>query len=154
MFGDWELANSTLSTLNIRTKRGIQISLEQITLKAEKMAVKFLSDQSLKWEPLTKRYVAKKQREGLSNKILIATSSYFQAITSQVEGNVGFAGVQRKEKNKEGQEIANIAAIHEFGSIKRNIPPRRLWSVVFEEMREFLIKENIIQNNIGREIRR
>lgn len=123
--------------------RANQIVLAQLAARAEAMAVKHLRDQDLRWKKLSKKYMDRKARQGLSTKILIATSTYFQSITSQVKGDSSFAGVFRKKKEKSGQFVADIAKVHEYGSIKRNIPPRPLWQPVYKAMKEYLVKEQL-----------
>lgn len=125
------------------------IELKRIGLQAEKKAVLHLRNQDLNWKPLSERYRKRKTGERsrtrndggrdrrfkkMSEKILIATSSYLQAITSWVQKETAYIGVKRGVKNKDGQEIGNIAKIHEYGSIARNIPARPLWKPTFEEM--------------------
>lgn len=147
-FGDWDLVRNMSQRMPGIIDRSTKQTLMQITLKAESMAAKFVASQSLSWQPLSKKYLDRKRRKGLSNKILIATSTYFQSITSQVKGNVGFAGVLKQVRGDDGEVVADIAKIHEFGSIGRNIPPRRLWFVVFKHMRQFLIKNRIFERNV------
>ena len=153
-FGDWELVKRLSQRLPSVLDQSTKQTLMQITLKAEGMAVKFMAEQSLSWQPLSRQYLDTKRREGLSTKILIATSTYFQSINSQVKNNVGFAGVLKQVRNDDGEVVADIAKIHEFGSIGRNIPPRRLWLVVFKHMRQFLIKNRIFERNAVNDMRK
>lgn len=153
-FGDWDLVRNMTMKMGATIDQSLKQSLMQITSRAEMMAVRFLADQSLSWQPLSKRYLDQKERKNQSNKILIATSTYFQSVTSKVSGNVGFAGVLKKERDKDGNVIADIAAVHEYGSIGRNIPPRRLWIVVFKHMRQFLVKNKMVQRNVITDINR
>ena len=139
-FGDWDKAINMSNGMSSAIDKSVRQTMGRVTLKAERWAVKFMSEQSLSWQPLSNQYLDKKARAGLSSKILIATSTYFQSITSKVEGYNGFTGVFRQVKSPDGQEVADIAAIHEYGSIARNIPPRRLWGVVFQHTRSWLIK--------------
>lgn len=153
-FGDWELVDKMIRNMPMAIQQGLDKSLKQVSLKAERLAVKFIQTQELKWKPLSKQYLSRKAQQGLSDKILIATSLYIQSITSKVMGNVGFAGVFRKVRTREGEILADVAKVHEYGSIKRNIPPRRLWGVVFKEMYKFLREEKVVENNVLLEIRR
>ena len=153
-FGDWNKALALSKSMPEAIDHSLKQTMAKVTVKAERMAVKFMSDQSLKWPPLSKQYMNKKAREKLSNKILIATSTYFQSITSKVEGYNGLTGVFKQVKTKDGQNVADIAKIHEYGSIMRNIPPRRLWSVVFKDMNSWLKSSNIFSVEAMNEIRR
>lgn len=152
-FGDWDLVLNLADHLSEDVKRSNNIVLAQLGLRAEAMAVKFMRDQSLNWPKLSQKYLDAKARKGLSTKILMATTQYFQAITSQVNttGTESFAGVFRKAKNKQGEFISDIAKTLEYGSIKRGIPPRRLWAVVYRDMRKFLIKEQLFSQQAIKE---
>jgi hypothetical protein len=117
--------------------------LLQVGLRGEAIAKLHLQNQDLGWQPLSDRYLKlkMKQRKGkrrLSEKTLIATSSYFQSITSKVLGRRVLIGVMRGVRNDDGQEIANIAKIHEYGSTARNIPARPLWQPTLEELKNYV----------------
>lgn len=141
-FGDWGVVTNMAKNMSSDIKHSNKIALAQIALRAEAMAVKHLRDQDLKWKPLSKKYIESKRKKGLSDKTLIATSSYMQAITSDVNqaGTASSAGVFRKSKGKNGENIADIAKTMEYGSIVRNIPARPLWKPVYSEMKKWLIK--------------
>jgi hypothetical protein len=113
--------------------------LRQLGLKGERLAKEHLQNQDLNWTPLNVHYLKRKQNTGkgkrrLSEKTLIATGSYFHSITSYTTARTVAIGVLRGVRNADGVEIANIARIHEYGSKKRNIPARPLWSVVRNEL--------------------
>ena len=152
-FGDWDVAVRDSGNMAQTIDTSLRQTLQQVSLKAEQMAVKFVSEQSLQWEPLSRQYMDRKAREGLSDKILIATSTYFQSITSKTDGMTGFAGVLKQVKSKDGESVADIAQVHEFGSIARNIPPRPLWTIVFKEMHRWLKKNQIFARNVVTDIR-
>ena len=46
---------------------------------------------------------------------------------------IAYAGVKKTAKGKDGEEIADVAATHEFGSRSGGIPARPLWQPVFAE---------------------
>lgn len=111
--------------------------LRQLGLKAEQKAVLHLRNQDLNWQRLSDVYLRRKNNKKgkrLSEKTLIATGSYLQSITSWATKDAVFVGVKRNVKNNEGEDIANIAMIHEYGSTARNIPARPLWGPVMNEM--------------------
>ena len=86
-----------------------------------------------------------KIKKGESENILVATSTYFQSITSYVKGNTAYAGVKREARytGKDGsEEIAKIAAIHEYGSESGNIPKRELWKPSLEETLQWTVDNN------------
>jgi hypothetical protein len=144
-FGDWDLVMNLAKNMSGDVDNANRIALMQIAARAEAKAVKHLRDQDLKWRSLSPKYLEWKNKKGLSNKKLIATSTMMQAVTSQVnkQGTVSFAGVLRKARNKDGEVIADIAKTMEYGSIVRGIPARPLWKPVFKEMREYIAKSKI-----------
>lgn len=144
-FGDWDLVLNLANNLSADVRIANKAVLAQLAARAEAMAVKFIRDQSLPWHKLSAQYLEHKQRVGLSTKIYIATSQYFQSVTSTVNnaGTQSFAGIFRKAKSPNGEYVSDIAKVLEYGSIKRNIPPRRLWQVVYRDMRKYLIQEQM-----------
>lgn len=114
-----------------------QASLTRWGLKAEQIAVDHMSKQDLGWKALNPQYLAAKIRKGQSELTLIATSSYFQSITSWVSGDTALAGVKRGVLDENGVEVANIAKIHEFGA-----GARPLWQPTFKETMAWHYKEN------------
>lgn len=128
--GDWKKVEAMMKGLTTRIDSAQKTMLAQLALKAEAMAVERIKSQPSEWKPLSPAYYEWKVARGFSNKTLIKTSSMMQAITSGVAGKVGFAGVAKNARDKEGNIIANIAAVHEYGSVKRNIPARPVWQVV------------------------
>lgn len=118
----------------------------QVGLKGEAIAKQHLRDQDLNWKPLSPTYLKwkttkRKGKRRMSEKTLIATSSYFQSITTWADLKKAYIGVKRGVNNEEGQEIANIAKIHEYGSTKRNIPARPLWQPTLEELKSYVVAE-------------
>lgn len=133
--GDWTKAKRIARKLQKRMDNAASKTVARMALEAERMAVKLLADQPSDWDPLSEKYKKQKEKRGQSEKILIATSTYFQSITSfNVSSFIAFAGVKRSAKGEDGQIVADIAAIHEYGSKKRNIPARPLWTKVYKEM--------------------
>lgn len=144
-FGDWDLVTNLAKNMSADTLRANKISLAQIAARAEASAVKHIRDQDLKWAPLDPKYMERKKKKGFSTKTMIRTSSYMQAVTSKVndQGTQSFAGVTRKAKNKEGEQIADIAKTMEYGSVVQGIPARPLWKPVFSEMKKYLAQSKL-----------
>lgn len=90
--------------------------------------------QAYKWKPLKERYIKWKKRKGLDTRILIATGEYVQAIqvTQTVEGDLEdvtyTVGLPDRMHVSSGLPIRQLAAIHEFGLPKQNIPARPVWN--------------------------
>lgn len=134
--GDWDGVHRLVSGLNNNLEKAQKIALKRWGLLAERIAVKHISSQDLNWENLKPKTISAKVRLGYSEKTLISSSTYFRSITSYVQGDKVYAGVKREAKYSDGESIANIAAIHEFGSPSRNIPARPLWQPTLSEVKE------------------
>jgi hypothetical protein len=138
--GDWTRIGGIVNSLRSEAIKSREIALKRMGLTAEKIAKGHISAQDLKWSPLSIKYKAQKVRQGMSENILVATSSYFQQITSWTSDGTVYVGVKKMARNKEGQELANIAAVHEYGSTVANIPPRPLWKPTLGETKDAILK--------------
>ncbi len=137
--GNWSKVALVIGNLANEMKLAQELSLKRWGLKAEGLAKKHITAQDLGWQKLDPKTIAEKIRKGYSENILIATSSYFQSITSWTDKNVALAGVKKGVTNQDGEEIANIAAVHEFGGRDGNMPARPLWQPVFKETMEWFV---------------
>lgn len=137
-FGNWDGIMRMVSKMPDEIDRVNQKSLKKIALKTEREAVLSLRNQDQPWVPLKPEYLAYKTSKGKSEKILIASSTYIQNITSVDKKNQAFAGVLRNARSEDGEILANIAVVHEFGSIARNIPARPLWVPVSKKIHKFV----------------
>lgn len=140
--GDWGLVGRAIGAMSSEAKKAQQLSLKRFGLKWEATAKSHLTAQDLRHKPLNPKYVAQKLKKGFSDKILIASGTYFQSISSFVEGDTVFAGVKRDATDKNGVPIADIAAVHEFGSRDGKIPARPLWQPSYKETLAWHVKEN------------
>lgn len=119
-----------------------------VAAKAEQLAVDRIKSQPSEWKKLSPSYLEWKITNGYSPNMLTKTSTMFQAITSGTVGLVGYAGVPKTARNKEGESVANIAATHEYGSVKMNIPARPVWQIVHRQMISYIVFTNDIPNAI------
>lgn len=142
--GDWNKIGLLIQNMPMELKKAQVTALKHWGLKAEAIAKKHISAQDLGWKPLKPETISAKVRAGYSENILVATSSYFQAITSWVDTKEmkAHAGVKKTAKDADGNMIADIAAVHEFGSESGNIPKRELWHPTFKETLEWFKKSN------------
>lgn len=131
--GNWGGIGRLISTLPQELEAAKRLSLRRWSLKAESLAKGHMSAQDLGWTPLKAKTVARKLREGKSELILIATSSYFQAITSWVDNDKALVGVKKGTRGKDGQLLDVVARTHEFGAPSKNIPARPLWTPTYNE---------------------
>ena len=152
--GNWAGVRALTNGLGREMTIARDQALKQIGLKAEGAAKTHISKQDLNWVPLKPSTIAANIRAKQSTKILIATSTYFQSITSWVTKQTALAGIKRTVKSKDGSLLANIAKIMEFGSKVRNIPARKLWTPVFKEVREWLretrLPERILKKRLSK----
>lgn len=152
--GAWNTINKITKDLEKLGKQSMKEGLIKVGLHAEKRAKQHISKQDLNWKPLNQKYRNAKERKGFSTNILVRSSAYFQAITSFFEDDMAKVGVKKVARDKEGKEIANIAAVHEFGSSKAKIPARPLWQPVLKETTEWIEKEQVFEKIIMNKINR
>lgn len=145
--GPWKRVIKKLNNLQKDLETELKKTLAQAAEEVESVAVGHLRNQDLGWKPLTKAYEDRKRRvkgkgsRALSEKILIATGTYFQSITSYIEGFNAFIGVKRGvAREKDGTDIVDIANIHESKEKRTKIPRRPLWEPTFEETKPEVIK--------------
>lgn len=141
--GDFKNVVRKMEALPTAVQAGAEIALRQTTLKGEQIAVKHIKNQDLNWVALSKNYQLQKFKKGLSDKILVATSSYMQAITSYTEKGLGWVGVKKGVYSKDSdgkniEELANIALTLEYGSKKRNVKARPLWRPTLRELQAWI----------------
>lgn len=135
--GNWKGVEKFVNNLGANMDKARIIILKRWALKAEAIAKLHINKQDLNWTKLDPKTISMKVRKGFSENILVMTSSYFQSITSWVDGDTGYAGVQKKARNEKGEELADIAATHEYGSRSGNIPARPLWQPTYNETIEW-----------------
>lgn len=138
--GQWSKVKDLTAQLKPIMNKAKKTCLMRWGIKAEGLAKSHMSAQDLGWRPLKPKTLEVKIRGGFSENILIMTSSYFQAITSYVQGDTAFAGVKKGTKNTQGDDLTKIAAVHEYGN--DNMPARPLWTPVFKETMLWTTKEN------------
>ncbi|MCU0439359.1 MAG: hypothetical protein MUC49_15810 [Raineya sp.] len=153
-FGDWNKVESLVRNLDTMLKKANHQALQKITKEAEKRVIDHLDNQDLSWEPLSASYKNDKVRKGLSNGILIASQDFRNAITSIITSDTGFVGIPKGKRNREGEELEIIAAVHEFGSEKRNIPKRQLWGPTLEEVSLWIRSNNIPEQEVEKEFKK
>lgn len=152
--GRWDVAGMFTRNLKKDIPEELQVVLRQVGLEAEGLMKKYIvgqegvSSSKYKWKELSEDYLKYKKRKKLSKKILVATSSMVQSITSIAMYPKVFIGVKRGAKNKEGDDLTNIAATMEYGSEKRSIPARPFLQPINDLMKQKIEKENLIGKRI------
>lgn len=152
--GDWGKVTRLVNELGKEALRAQRLSLMRWGLKAEAIAKLHISKQDLNWAELNPDYLAKKVREGKSENILVATSTYFGSITSYVLSDAAYAGVRKNIVDDKGIEIANIAAVLEYGSPKMGIPERPLWKPTLIEVTIWHAKYNTPEQHFVKNLKK
>nr|BDD48157.1 hypothetical protein 1 [bacterium] len=135
--GEWKGFENDLVRLKTTLLTKLKLATVQNAEITKKSVVKHLQNQDLGWDKLSKKYLARKKKQGLSTATLIATSQLMQSITTQASSNKmsAFVGVLRTAKRRGGGKAVLIAAIHEFGSKRRKIPARPLFRPTLQEVK-------------------
>lgn len=137
--GDWDKVNTLVNNLQKELKMSQLLALKRMGLLAEKIAVTHISKQDLGWKSLSSNTISEKIRLGYSEDILVRTSTYFQSITTYVKEDVSYTGVRKNVTDDNGNVVADIAAVHEFGSVSANIPKRELWKPTMKESSKIIV---------------
>ncbi|WP_338813196.1 hypothetical protein V9L05_17850 [Bernardetia sp. Wsw4-3y2] len=154
--GDFGKANKLLSNFVENVTKAEKNILAKVALKAEQLAVDRIKSQPSEWKRLSPAYLKRKlgiaggrlRKDGKkdrrfknkSEKILIASSTYINSITSNVSSSlVAYAGVPKNARYDNGESVAKIATVHEYGSTKKNIPARPVWMVVKNQMENYIL---------------
>ena len=154
--GDWSGARrltremkGVISDSNTRT-------LMQIGLITERKVIKFIQSQPGIWPALNEKYKARKIAMGESNLMLRRSGQYINNISSWVDAPVPqvFIGVKKTVTDDEGNELANIGAIMEFGSKKAGIPARPHFNPVHRVMRIKIQKDNMFGQEAMKQLKR
>ncbi len=153
-FGDWQKVQNLVSNLNKVFQNAGKNALNKITEEAQKRLIMHLNNQDLSWQALSVAYKSQKERKGLASQMLVARGDLKNAIKTVVNNDIGFVGIRSGAKNTDGQSLEIIAAVHEYGSITRNIPARKLWQPTNDEMKEWLNKSRFIEDIFLEELKK
>jgi hypothetical protein len=148
-FGEVALVFRAMSRQAQEAKKRILI---RVGLKGQQIAIEKLSGKrNNELQPaLTKKYLERKTKQGYSNLTLVRTNTYRQAITFKPFKEKVFIGVLRASLSKDGKPIINIAQLHEFGSVRQNIPPRPLWRPLIIELKEWIKSSKLFEEEMTR----
>jgi phage gpG-like protein len=124
LIGDWDKAIQLFG--NNPVKKAIDLARNQIGIAGASMVKKGIRDGApggKTFEPLSNWT---KERKG-SSKPLIDNGDLLGSVTHELNGNSDvWIGVKRG-RAKNGQEIVNIAAVHEFGTVISATPKMRAY---------------------------
>jgi phage gpG-like protein len=125
LFGDWEKAIQLLE--NNPVKKAVNIARKQIGVRGVSMVKKGIVDGAPGGQPFTPLLKWTKDRKH-SSKPLIDHGDLLGSITHEVVGNGDvWIGARRGVRTQNGQDIVNIAAVHEFGTVIDVTPKMRAY---------------------------
>ncbi|MCG8643338.1 MAG: hypothetical protein MI862_26665 [Desulfobacterales bacterium] len=136
--GDWEKCLGTLANAADNIKRDVSRTIQRNMVDVERRVLEHVDRQDLGWDELDKEYEAQKERKGLSPDTLRASNQMYSNITThQADAFTGAVGVKRGVKNKDGEDVTDIALIHEQpDNDGKKIPARKLWEPTFNEIKD------------------
>ena len=119
-FGDHALVASLLRTLPADLEEVVEIALKQEGLWAVSRIKEGIVAQApggQAFTPLKPSTLALRQQQGFSGtKALIVHGDLLNSVVSIYSKGVVFVGIARTARGKDGKELINVAAIHEFGA--------------------------------------
>jgi len=136
--GDWAALNRVLNEASPKMKAESRKAIGRQLKLIEAKVLGHIDEQDLEWEPLSPAYAKYKERKKLSPDILRASNQMYSNITTyQGDSYSGAVGVKRGVKTKDGEDVTDIALIHEQPDDDgEKIPARKLWKPTFDEMKE------------------
>ncbi|MBI4621045.1 MAG: hypothetical protein HY739_12940 [Desulfobacterales bacterium] len=148
--GDWDRLSRNLDNMARRFKSDVGKRIGKNLMKIERKILDHMDKQDLGWDELDPEYAARKEKAGLDPDTLRATNTMYENITTdqpnELEGSVG---VKRGVKTKDGEEITDIAIIHEQpDNDGTKIPARKLWEPTWNE-----VKDDVASDIMGVTIR-
>jgi len=124
--GDWRRARRLLAVGPLRLKAGLGVALRQEAESLRRDIVQGLTRQAPGGSPLEppkETTLAARRLEGFGgSKSLIVRADLRNGIAAIVRGDEAFVGVPRTARSKDGQSLANVAEVQEFGSAPIVIP--------------------------------
>ncbi|BCS55193.1 hypothetical protein [Geobacter sp. SVR] len=141
--GDWSRLQQVLKQAGPNLAKESRRTIGRQLKKIEAKVLGHVDQQDLEWPELSEAYAKTKERKGLSPDILRASNQMYSNITTaQSDDYTGMVGVRRGVKTKQGNDVTDIALIHEQPKDDgTKIPPRKLWKPTFEEMKPGIERE-------------
>lgn len=149
--GDWARVARIIRNLKTIIEQSRNVWLIRMAAKGEAIAVTHISAQDLGWTRLKASTIRAKIKKGQSENILVATSTYFQNITSWVQGESAYVGVKRGVQEADGTDVSKLAAWLEYGT--QHIPKRPLWQPTFKELNEWQWQHNNFRDIVLNKLR-
>jgi len=148
--GDWVKFQSVIDKIG----DGFKSEMSQQVMKGLKLiearVLSHIDKQDLEWDELSEKYAKRKENEGLDPDILRATNRMYSNITTKrMNSFQGMTGVRRGVMTDDGDDIVDVALIHEQPDNDGTImPARKLWEPTFKEVEKEL-PGNIIKSVVN-----
>ncbi|OGV50944.1 MAG: hypothetical protein A2X49_15360 [Lentisphaerae bacterium GWF2_52_8] len=141
--GDWNKALRVLTTAGDQIKKNTSRAIRRKIVDIERIVLKHVDNQDLGWDKLDTDYEKRKEKKGLSPDTLRASNQMYSNITTLQEDDfTGAVGVRRGVKNEDGEDITEVALIHEQpDNDGKKIPARKLWEPTFNEVKDDVAAE-------------
>lgn len=128
LFGQWAQATKLLSTMSAGSADAADRATRDEALLYFKLVDRVFVKQGIlkKWKPLEDSTLARRRSAGFGGtKALLRTGGLRRSINLRRHGpGVYTVGVHKGARGKDGKDIVDIAAVHEFGSKKAKVPQR------------------------------
>jgi len=131
--GNWQGVQMLVGSLKVEMQGASEESLRQFGKETEEIVRDHISKQDLAWKALSPKYMEQKKRRGWSDLTYVRTGSYFRYIKSYIRQGSVYIGISPGARTPEGNSLAKIAKVLEFGSVLKKIAARPLWRPSFNE---------------------
>jgi len=138
--GDWAKGLRALDNLANKVKDQTGKKIAQGVKKVERKVLDHMDKQDLDWDELSPAYAKRKEEKRQSpDKLRASNQMYSNITTHQADDFTGAVGVKRGVKNQDGEDITDVAIIHEQpDNDGKKIPARKLWEPTFDEVKDEL----------------
>jgi hypothetical protein len=113
--GDWAKALHILNDIDKKYEKVRKRALSKVGVYLKGKVMRGIRDQKPGGKPYKKLHKFTKQRKG-SSKAMIDDTDFITSITYKLDGDILFVGVLKQAVDGEGNVLADIAAVHEFGT--------------------------------------
>lgn len=139
--GNWDGVNRMVNSFNSVAKTTSRIYLNTFADLASGLAKDHITSNDLSWAPLSDAWSDYKERMGWAPDIYMASGSYYEAITANIDlvTLTAFAGVRKGPlSGSSGIPLMVVAELMEYGFMEYpfvagGLQARPLWTPTFEE---------------------
>lgn len=137
LFGDWQRATDFFARLLGFSDKIERLLEDDIAKEVEVKLKENVRNQLLDLKDLSPEYLARKRKEGLDTRTLIATGDYIESLrVFDIQKSKGkltiYVGASNEDKHYSGLSVGELALIIEEGTF--NIPPRPHFRLTWEKI--------------------